>query len=176
MLSFNHGAKFILHLNQNQQCQIAIFLLSRFQWLFDPLSIIARNNIPSFLPAAAILNIRTAEKSLPVFFSRLLCYHLSATWTCLPSLLAHPSEPTKMAAASAPSPTEANAPPDVHPPEKEKIDDLQLQSVKSGDSIAYTTDFGFIPIPERLRYNPAKPPHFGLLMNIAFGLGSTFSE
>ncbi|KAF9529689.1 major facilitator superfamily domain-containing protein [Crepidotus variabilis] len=37
-----------------------------------------------------------------------------------------------------------------------------------------TRDFGFIPIPAYLRYNPEKPPHFGLGMNIAFGFFSTF--
>ncbi|EIW74210.1 MFS general substrate transporter [Coniophora puteana RWD-64-598 SS2] len=37
-----------------------------------------------------------------------------------------------------------------------------------------TTDFGFIPIPRRLRYQPEKPFHFGLLMNISFGFASTF--
>lgn len=40
----------------------------------------------------------------------------------------------------------------------------------------YTKDFGFLPIPRHLRYNPAKPPHFGLALNIAFGFASTFSE
>ncbi|KJA16288.1 hypothetical protein HYPSUDRAFT_147937 [Hypholoma sublateritium FD-334 SS-4] len=38
----------------------------------------------------------------------------------------------------------------------------------------YTKDFGFLPIPRHLRYNPAKPPHFGLALNIAFGFASTF--
>ncbi|KAF9047828.1 major facilitator superfamily domain-containing protein [Panaeolus papilionaceus] len=37
-----------------------------------------------------------------------------------------------------------------------------------------TKDFGIIPIPRRLRYDPNKPPHFGLLLNIAFGFASTF--
>ncbi|KAJ3875326.1 MFS superfamily [Lentinula edodes] len=39
----------------------------------------------------------------------------------------------------------------------------------------HTTDFGLIPIPERLRYHPDKPPfHFGLLLNASFGFASTF--
>ncbi|KAJ3504187.1 hypothetical protein NLJ89_g8069 [Agrocybe chaxingu] len=38
----------------------------------------------------------------------------------------------------------------------------------------FTTDFGFIPIPPRLRYDPEKPPHFGILLNVAFGFASTF--
>lgn len=37
-------------------------------------------------------------------------------------------------------------------------------------------DFGFLPIPRRLRYNPERPFQFGVLLNISFGLGSTFSE
>ena len=37
-------------------------------------------------------------------------------------------------------------------------------------------DFGFIPIPRHLRYDDTKPFHFGLLLNIAFGFASTFSE
>ncbi|KIK61677.1 hypothetical protein GYMLUDRAFT_166006 [Collybiopsis luxurians FD-317 M1] len=39
-----------------------------------------------------------------------------------------------------------------------------------------TTDFGLIPIPERLRYRPDKPPfHFGLVLNASFGFASTFT-
>ena len=37
-------------------------------------------------------------------------------------------------------------------------------------------DFGFIPVPRHLRYDPTEPFHFGLLLNIAFGFASTFSE
>ncbi|KAF8148205.1 MFS superfamily [Crassisporium funariophilum] len=37
-----------------------------------------------------------------------------------------------------------------------------------------TTDFGFIPIPRHLRYDPATPFHFGIPLNIAFGFASTF--
>ncbi|KAI0033888.1 major facilitator superfamily domain-containing protein, partial [Vararia minispora EC-137] len=35
-------------------------------------------------------------------------------------------------------------------------------------------DFGFLPIPRNLRYDPARPAHFGLLLNVVFGLASTF--
>ncbi|KAI0738850.1 major facilitator superfamily domain-containing protein [Daedaleopsis nitida] len=35
-------------------------------------------------------------------------------------------------------------------------------------------DFGFIPIPKRVRYDPEHPAHFGLLMNVIFGVASTF--
>lgn len=39
-----------------------------------------------------------------------------------------------------------------------------------------TYDFGLFPIPHQLRYDPEKPFKFTLLLNIMFGLGSTFSE
>ncbi|KAI0051500.1 MFS general substrate transporter [Auriscalpium vulgare] len=35
-------------------------------------------------------------------------------------------------------------------------------------------DFGFLPIPNRLRYDPEHPAHFGLLLNVVFGIASTF--
>jgi hypothetical protein len=40
----------------------------------------------------------------------------------------------------------------------------------------FTKDFGFIPIPHRLRYFPEKPFQFGVVLNISFGFASTFSE
>ncbi|KAF5340710.1 hypothetical protein D9611_007333 [Ephemerocybe angulata] len=46
-----------------------------------------------------------------------------------------------------------------------------------GDTAAFvqkTRDFGFLPIPPHLRYDPARPFHFGLGLNIAFGFASTF--
>lgn len=39
-----------------------------------------------------------------------------------------------------------------------------------------TTDFGFLPIPKRLRWNPDKPPELSFLLIVIFGLCSTFSE
>lgn len=36
-------------------------------------------------------------------------------------------------------------------------------------------DFGILPIPRHLRYDPAKPFHFGMVLNIAFAFISTFS-
>ncbi|KIJ14980.1 Drug:H+ antiporter-1 family protein [Paxillus involutus ATCC 200175] len=38
-----------------------------------------------------------------------------------------------------------------------------------------STDFGFLPVPKRLRYDPNKPFHFGLLLNASFGFASTFT-
>jgi hypothetical protein len=48
--------------------------------------------------------------------------------------------------------------------------DRQQEEFKS------TKDFGILPVPQRLRYDPDRPPQFGLMINIAFGLFSTFSE
>ncbi|KAF4621383.1 hypothetical protein D9613_000030 [Agrocybe pediades] len=42
-------------------------------------------------------------------------------------------------------------------------------------ALVNSKDFGFLPIPKRLRYDPARPLTFGLLMNIAFGFASTFT-
>ncbi|EGN97823.1 hypothetical protein SERLA73DRAFT_182575, partial [Serpula lacrymans var. lacrymans S7.3] len=36
-----------------------------------------------------------------------------------------------------------------------------------------TKDFGFLPIPTKLRYDPHRPFYFGLLLNVSFGLAST---
>ncbi|KAI0055869.1 MFS general substrate transporter, partial [Artomyces pyxidatus] len=36
------------------------------------------------------------------------------------------------------------------------------------------TNFGFLPIPKNLRYDPAHPAHFGLLLNVVFGISATF--
>ncbi|KAF9235646.1 major facilitator superfamily domain-containing protein [Melanogaster broomeanus] len=46
--------------------------------------------------------------------------------------------------------------------------------VEDGRDIIPSTDFGFLPIPKRLRYDPDKPFHFGLLLNVSFGFASTF--
>ena len=37
------------------------------------------------------------------------------------------------------------------------------------------TNFGFVPLPKRLVYDSERPAHFGLLLNMVFGLSSTFS-
>jgi hypothetical protein len=41
--------------------------------------------------------------------------------------------------------------------------------------IVPSTDFGFLPIPKRLRYDPDEPFYFGLLLNAPFGFASTLS-
>lgn len=52
-------------------------------------------------------------------------------------------------------------------PKSEKIDRVEHKN---------TRDFGIIPIPTHLRYDPEKQFHFGLALNIAFGCFSTFSK
>ncbi|KAG9126690.1 hypothetical protein FRC07_002383 [Ceratobasidium sp. 392] len=37
-------------------------------------------------------------------------------------------------------------------------------------------DFGFLPIPARLQYDPDNPSHFGLALNIFFGAACTLSR
>ncbi|KAJ8521689.1 hypothetical protein ONZ45_g1642 [Pleurotus djamor] len=43
------------------------------------------------------------------------------------------------------------------------------------EPVTYTHDFGFVPIPKHLRYNPKEPFHFGLFLNLSFGFASTFT-
>jgi hypothetical protein len=49
-----------------------------------------------------------------------------------------------------------------------------LCSKVRGSMTTPTRDLGFLPVPSRLRHDPAKPIHFGLALNVAFGLSSTF--
>ncbi|KAL1748346.1 major facilitator superfamily domain-containing protein [Schizophyllum fasciatum] len=39
----------------------------------------------------------------------------------------------------------------------------------------YKTDFGFLAIPRRLRYDPSRPFEWTLLLNVSFGFASTFT-
>jgi hypothetical protein len=39
-----------------------------------------------------------------------------------------------------------------------------------------THDFGFLPIPQHLQYDPEAPPTFGFGLNVLFALASTFRE
>ncbi|KAH7913381.1 major facilitator superfamily domain-containing protein [Hygrophoropsis aurantiaca] len=53
--------------------------------------------------------------------------------------------------------------------------DVTMNSKEENDlSDINTRDFGFVPIPKRLRFNPEKPFHFGLVLNCSFGFASTF--
>ncbi|KAJ3721378.1 major facilitator superfamily domain-containing protein [Lentinula guzmanii] len=53
--------------------------------------------------------------------------------------------------------------PESKPPSSEKT------------NITSPKDFGFLPVPKRLRYDPDNPFHFGMFLNILFGVTSTFS-
>ena len=57
-----------------------------------------------------------------------------------------------------------------------EVDKEQSQSNDAHFKALLPKDFGFIPVPRHLRYDPTKPFHFGLLLNIAFGFASTFGE
>jgi len=49
------------------------------------------------------------------------------------------------------------------------------KAATSAEESVPTKDFGLIPIPKRLQYNPVKPYHFGILLNVFFGFASTCS-
>lgn len=46
---------------------------------------------------------------------------------------------------------------------------------RSSETKLRTRDFGIFPIPEHLQHRLDRPFHFGLTLNIAFGVFSTFS-
>ncbi|KAH7913382.1 major facilitator superfamily domain-containing protein [Hygrophoropsis aurantiaca] len=52
------------------------------------------------------------------------------------------------------------------PSDADHHEDIPAHSLRS-------KDFGFIIIPKRLRHDPEKPFHFGMLLNVSFGIGST---
>lgn len=56
----------------------------------------------------------------------------------------------------------------------EKLERSQPSDTDSTQAIL-PKDFGFMPVPRHLRYDPTKPFHFGLVLNAGFGLASTFS-
>ncbi|OBZ71091.1 putative uncharacterized transporter YgaY [Grifola frondosa] len=48
-------------------------------------------------------------------------------------------------------------------------------SEQAEDKVSHhNKDLGFLPVPKHLRYDPEHPAHFGLLMNVTFGIASTF--
>ncbi|KAK7025547.1 hypothetical protein VNI00_015900 [Paramarasmius palmivorus] len=53
--------------------------------------------------------------------------------------------------------------------------DKPSDSANTDDIHTHKTDFGLIPIPKRLRYDPKKPFHFGIVLQVAFGFASTFT-
>ena len=71
--------------------------------------------------------------------------------------------------SAAPSTTETLPAPPAQPEEK------KAQATPKDAALEEWKDFGFLPIPKRVRYDPDRPAHFGLLMNAIFGVASTFS-
>ena len=67
------------------------------------------------------------------------------------------------------SPTETNVSSTVTPCGVSSIVTAQIDQT-------YSKDFLCLPIPRRLRYDPDKPFYFGMLLNVSFGIGSTFGE
>jgi len=53
---------------------------------------------------------------------------------------------------------------------------VEKSSEDLDSDVRFTKDFGIIPIPRRLRHDPEKPFHFGVVLNLSFGFASTFSE
>ena len=74
------------------------------------------------------------------------------------------------------SPTATIADPTTSQGEVEKERSQSNDSDAEFNKILLPKDFGFIPVPRHLRYDPKKPFHFGLLLNIGFGFASTFSQ
>ena len=56
-----------------------------------------------------------------------------------------------------------------------EVDKEQSQSNDADFKVPLPKDFGIIPVPRHLRYDPTSPFQFGLLLIIAFGFTSTFS-
>ena len=60
------------------------------------------------------------------------------------------------------------------PDELQNIPIVQAERFESRREVP--KDFGFLPIPKRLQYDPERPFVFTMVLNVAFGFGSTFSE
>ena len=62
-----------------------------------------------------------------------------------------------------------------------RLTNVEKGSMKSGQTATSVTNsprptnFGIVPLPKRLVYDPERPAHFGLLLKVVFGLSSTFS-
>ena len=75
-------------------------------------------------------------------------------------------------------------PPELSPtatvlPDPTTSQDKEQSQSESNDpdfKILSPKDFGLVSVPRHLRYDPSKPFRFGLLLNVAFGFASTFSE
>lgn len=94
--------------------------------------------------------------------------------TALPP--ADPPLPPPSARSLSPSPTPTVAPSVVDEAQKEPVEVAGggLQEAPNFLVPGGTKDFGFLPIPRRLRWDPDNRPGFPLLLNVIFGVASTF--
>jgi hypothetical protein len=71
-------------------------------------------------------------------------------------------------------PTAASASPSKDSPAE--ITDAAISQISATEHEDYAShEFWIVPIPQSRRYNASQPFHFGLSMNIVFGLASTFT-
>lgn len=74
-----------------------------------------------------------------------------------------------------PGPSRPSAPLD-HEANIPTCNEKDVSRPKTSSNTQIKKDFGLIPIPQRLRYDPEAPFDFGLLMNLSFGFAGTFRE
>ena len=82
----------------------------------------------------------------------------------------YPTAPASPTATMAPTASQGEV--DENPAEQSP----KSNHTDSSTKVLIPKDFGVMPVPRHLRYDPVKPFHFGLVLNIGFGLASTFSE
>lgn len=108
---------------------------------------------------------------------------MRASAGAFPSRSSNPCAWTAMSLPVSPTPTIAET-------QREKMDEKDVEKTASAMPAPQATpalteatavgqtrnfDFWFLPIPKRLRYEPHRTVHFGLLLNSIFGFASTFS-
>uniref|UniRef100_A0A8H8CS17 Major facilitator superfamily (MFS) profile domain-containing protein n=1 Tax=Psilocybe cubensis TaxID=181762 RepID=A0A8H8CS17_PSICU len=116
------------------------------------------------------------RRSTTVTYTGIACLWLSGSRSS--EAIFYQVEMGNGSAKTSPSPTASldNEPRDTKSTKKESLTQLKSEEKVMGDEeVAFTKEFGFLPIPRHLRYDPSKPPHFGLLLNIAFAFASTFT-
>lgn len=60
----------------------------------------------------------------------------------------------------------SSSPPPLSPPPSASSVDLENSTADPKRPLSATKDFGFLPIPYRLRWDPDNPPEFTLLLNV----------
>lgn len=67
----------------------------------------------------------------------------------------------------------------VRTPKPINVENGAMKSGQTATSVTNSrrpTNFGIVPLPKRLVYDPERPAHFGLLLKVVFGLSSTFGK